>query len=120
MSEAVRKVQQGDVEWKTLPGGLRFKFLGVGAKFITAIGVAEPGGGETWHKHGPEFEETYYVLKGKGKLCWIEHGEEHTVEFQEGDCLYLDFGVENMFVNTGKEELWMLFSISNVAVMRVE
>ena len=118
MSQAAKKIQPGDLEWQTLPGGWKYKFIGRGGKFLTGLGVAEPGGGETWHKHGPEVEETYHVLKGQGKLCWKEDGTEHTIEFREGDCLYLDFGLENMFMNTGRDELWMLFNISNVARMR--
>ena len=119
MSQEVIKVRHADLsEWQKVPGGWNHKLIGKGAKFLTEIGYSEPGEGETWHKHGPEFEETYYVLKGTGKMSWKSDGKEFTVEFSEGDCLYLPFGLENMFVNTGKEKLWMLFTISNVAKMR--
>lgn len=118
MTKEVIKVKTQEVEWQTLPGGWRYKILGKGAKFLTAIGIAEPGGGETWHKHTSEFEETYYVLGGEGKITWKSDGKEFELEFAEGDCLYLPFGLENMFVNTGKGELQMLFTLTIVPKMR--
>jgi mannose-6-phosphate isomerase-like protein (cupin superfamily) len=69
------------LEWNIIAGGFKYKFIGVGEKFQTGIGVAEPGGGETWHKHTSEVEETYYVLKGKGTIWWRVGGKERTIEF---------------------------------------
>lgn len=112
----VTKVDQ--LEWQVLPGGFKYKFIAVGDKFMTGMGVAPPGGGETWHKHTPDVEETYYVLKGKGKIWWKSEGGEHSLEFSEGDSMYLPYGSENMFVNTGDGELLLLFNITKASKMR--
>jgi len=108
----------GELEWQELPGGFRHKFIAVGDRFLTGLGVASPGGGETWHKHAPEVEETYYVLKGRGRMAWRSNGAEHTLEFSEGDSMYLPYGCENMFVNTGEGELVLLFNITKADKMR--
>lgn len=108
----------GELEWRELPGGFRYKFIAVGDRFLMGIGVASPGGGEIWHKHAPEVEEIYYVLKGKGKIAWKLNDAEQALEFSEGDSLYLPYGCENMFVNTGEDELVMLFSITKAEKMR--
>lgn len=50
------------LEWQVLPGGFKYKFIARGDRFLTGIGVAQPGGGESWHTHTKEVEETYYVL----------------------------------------------------------
>jgi mannose-6-phosphate isomerase-like protein (cupin superfamily) len=118
MSQGVTKINAHQLEWNTMPGGWKYKILGKGGKFLTAMGVAEPGGGETWHKHTADCEETYYVLRGKGRISWRSEGKEYSLDFTEGDCLYLPFGMENMFVNRGTEELEMMFNISNVPKMR--
>ncbi len=110
------KVEQ--LEWQLLPGGFKYKFISRGDKFITGVGIASPGGGETWHKHTSEVEETYYVLKGRGKIWWRSDGKEYHLEFSEGDALYLPYGTENKFTNTGNEELWLLFNITNASRMR--
>ena len=73
------------------------------------IGVAQPGGGDTWHKPSEGLEETYYVLKGKGRIAWkSSDGQVNELEFPQGDALYLPCGVENMFINPGPDELWPL------------
>ena len=106
------------LDWQNLPGGFKYKFIAIGDKFVTGMGVAQPGGGETWHKHKPDVEETYYVLKGKGKIWWKSDGEEHVLEYSEGDSMYLPYGSENMFVNTGDGELLLLFNITKASEMR--
>jgi mannose-6-phosphate isomerase-like protein (cupin superfamily) len=106
------------LEWKDLPGGIRYKFVATGSRFMTGIGVAQPGSGETWHKHAEEVEETYYVIKGQGRISWKSNGEVHTLDFSAGDALYLPHGVENEFVNTGEDELRLLFNISKAEKMR--
>lgn len=107
-----------ELEWRELPGGFRYKFIAVGDRFLTGIGVAAPGGGESWHKHAPEVEETYYVLKGRGKIAWKSNDGEHALEFSKGDSMYLPYGCENMFINTGDEELVVLFNITKTGKMR--
>lgn len=101
-----------------LPGGFRYKWIAKGRKFLTGLGVAKPRGGESWHKHTEQVEETYYVLSGKGKIWWKSNGKTHSLEFAKGDALYLPRGAENRFVNTGKRELWLLFNITNARRMR--
>jgi len=110
------KVDQ--LEWQTLSGGFKYKFIATGGKFITGIGVAQPGSGETWHKHTDEVEESYYVLKGQGKISWKSDEKVHSLEFSAGDALYLPYGLDNEFVNTGDEELWLLFNITKAEKMR--
>ncbi len=110
------KVDQ--LEWQTLSGGIKYKFIATGDKFLTGIGVAQPGYGETWHKHTDEVEESYYVIKGQGKISWKSGKEEHSLDFSAGDAVYLPRGVENEFVNTGNDELWILFNITNAEKWR--
>jgi len=118
MGQEIILTKVGQLEWNTIAGGFKYKFIGVGEKFLTGLGVAEPGGGETWHKHTPEVEETYYVLKGKGKIWWRSGGREHSLEFSEGDSMYLPPGCENQFINTGTGELRLLFNITKASKMR--
>lgn len=118
MTDEIKLTRVGDLKWRELPGGFRYKFIAVGDRFLTGMGVAPPGGGETWHKHASEVEETYYVLKGKGRIAWRSNGIEHALEFSEGDAMYLPYGCENMFVNTGEGDLVLLFNITKTERMR--
>ena len=118
MRDDIILTRTSHLDWQNLPGGFKYKLIAIGDRFITGTGVAQPGGGETWHKHTPDVEETYYVLKGKGKIWWKSNGEEQLLEFSEGDALYLPYGTENKFVNTGNGELWLLFNITNASKMR--
>jgi mannose-6-phosphate isomerase-like protein (cupin superfamily) len=118
MGEGILVTRTERLDWHILPGGFKYKFIAVGEKFMTGLGVAQPGSGETWHKHRPDVEETYYVLKGKGKIWWKSGGEEYSLEFSEGDSMYLPYGSENMFVNTGDAELLLLFNITKAGKMR--
>lgn len=118
MNQDIRLTKVDDLEWKTLSGGFKYKIIAQGEKFMTGIGVAQPGHGETWHKHTEEVEETYYVLKGEGDMAWKSGGGEKRIKFAEGDAMYLPFGVENQFVNTGDTELWLLFTITRAEKLR--
>jgi oxalate decarboxylase/phosphoglucose isomerase-like protein (cupin superfamily) len=118
VGQGILLIKMDQLEWETVPGGFKVKVLARGDRFITGIGVGQPGGGETWHKHAAEVEETCYVLKGKGKASWKSNGEVNHIEFSEGDLLYFPYGIENMFVNTGHEDLWLLFSITNASKLR--
>ncbi len=40
------------------------------------------------------------------------------MDFAEGDAMYLTYGVENMFVNTGEGELWLIYTLTNVPKTR--
>lgn len=108
----------GDIEWESLSGGFKYKFIATGEKFLTGIGVAQPGSGETWHKHTAEVEETYYVLRGQGEIYWKSGDAVKKLKFSAGDSMYFPFGVENEFINTGDDELWLLFNITNAEKMR--
>jgi mannose-6-phosphate isomerase-like protein (cupin superfamily) len=118
MRDDIILTRTSHLDWQNLPGGFKYKLIAIGDRFITGTGVAQPGGGETWHKHTPDVEETYYVLKGKGKIWWKSNGEEQLLEFSEGDAMYLPYGSENMFVNTGDGELLLLFNITKASKMR--
>ena len=118
MEKGINHVKVDQLEWQKLPGGFKYKWIAKGDKFLTGLGVAEPGGGETWHKHTREVEETYYILKGQGRISWKADGKVYHQDFSEGDAFYLTFGSENEFVNTGKEELLLTFSITNAPKMR--
>jgi mannose-6-phosphate isomerase-like protein (cupin superfamily) len=118
MDQEIILTKVDEIEWKTLSGGFKYKIVAQGEKFMTGIGVAQPGSGETWHKHTDEVEETYYVLKGEGNMEWKSEGIVNRIKFIEGDAMYLPFGVENQFVNTGDTELWLLFNITRAAKLR--
>lgn len=106
------------LEWNDLAGGIRYKFVANGAGFMTGIGIAPPGSGETWHKHTDDVEETYYVLRGRGTISWKSDGEVRSLDFSAGDALYLPHGIENAFVNTGDDELHLLFNITRAEKLR--
>jgi len=121
-------VKPSDVEERTWPGG------GKGRKMITPdfpgsknlmIGIicADPGKSpHRWHTHTvdrgekneivyPEnFEEAYFIIKGKGNLTWKANGEEKDVVVEEGDAIYFPMKVaEHQVLNTGDEQLILLF-----------
>lgn len=118
MEKDIVVLKSGDIEWKSLSGGFKYKFIASGDKFMTGLGVAQPGDGEAWHKHTTEVEETYYVLRGQGEISWKSEGKLRKLSFAAGDAMYLPFGVENEFINTGKDELWLLFSITKAEKLR--
>ena len=118
MRDDIILTRTSQLDWQNLPGGFKYKLIAIGDKFITGMGVAQPGGGETWHKHTPGVEETYVVLKGKGRIWWRSEEGEHSLEFSEGDSMYLPYGSENRFVNTGDGELLLLFNITKVSKVR--
>jgi mannose-6-phosphate isomerase-like protein (cupin superfamily) len=118
MQKSVRLMKPVSLSSNELPGGLKYKLVATGSKFTTGIAVAEPGTGESWHKHTDEVEETYYIVKGQGRIAWKSDGDVHTLEFSSGDALYLPFGLENELVNTGKDELTIIFTITNATKSR--
>jgi mannose-6-phosphate isomerase-like protein (cupin superfamily) len=118
MNEEISLTKADDLEWKTLSGGFKYKIIAQGDKFMTGIGVAQPGSGETWHKHTDEVEETYYVLRGEGEMEWRVRDKVKRIKFTAGDAMYLPFGIENQFVNTGNTELLLLFNITRAAKLR--
>lgn len=119
MDKEITLIKANELEWETLSGGFKYKIIARGEKFVTGIGVAQPGDGESWHKHMDEVEETYYILQGEGEIAWkTGHGTVHKLRFSAGDSMYLPFGIENELVNTGETELWLLFNITAADKMR--
>jgi mannose-6-phosphate isomerase-like protein (cupin superfamily) len=118
MAHTVTLLKSAPLPWNELPGGLEYKLVATGSKFTTGLAVAKPGAGESWHKHTKEVEETYYIVKGQGRISWKADGTVHTLDFSSGDALYLPHGLENEFVNTGNDELMIVFTITNAAKAR--
>lgn len=118
MQNSVKLMKSAPLPWNELPGGLKYKLVATGTKFTTGIAVAKPGEGESWHKHTDEVEESYYIAKGQGRIAWKSDGNVHTLEFSSGDALYLPHGLENEFVNTGNDELMIIFTLTNAAKLR--
>ncbi len=118
MDQEITLVKADDLAWELLSGGFKYKIIARGEKFVTGIGVAQPGHGETWHKHTQEVEETYYVLRGEGEISWRSGGAVRKLRFSAGDAMYLPFGIENEFVNIGETELWLMFNITRAEKMR--
>lgn len=118
MSKDVILKKVDDIEWNTITGGFKYKIIAEGDKFMTGMGVAQPGAGETWHRHTDAVEETYYVLRGEGEMSWKADGKVSKVKFRAGDSMYLPFGCENEFINTGDGELWVLFNITKADRLR--
>lgn len=118
MDKDIVLLRSDEIEWKSLSGGFKYKFIASGEKFLTGLGVAQAGNGESWHKHTAEVEETYYVLRGKGEISWKSGKTVKKLRFSAGDAMYLPFGIENEFMNTGKDELWLLFNITKAEKMR--
>lgn len=64
--------------------------------------------GERQNEYPRDFEEYYFVLKGKCSVFWKIDGEEKQEQAAEGDLLFFPVGVvEHQVVNTGKETLVM-------------
>jgi mannose-6-phosphate isomerase-like protein (cupin superfamily) len=118
MSNSVVLTSAEQPSWQELDGGLKYRFVASGGKFRTGIAVMQPGMGEVWHRHADDVEETYYVLRGRGRISWKSDGMVSTIEFGSGDALYLPCGLENELKNIGSDELWIVFNITNAEKMR--
>lgn len=118
MNQQITIIRKDELPWESLTGGFKYKIIAEGEKFITGLGVAQPGDGETWHKHTDQVEETYYVLQGEGEMAWKSGETVQKLKFSAGDAMYLPFGIENEFVNTGETELWLLFNITRADKLR--
>ena len=66
-----------------------------------------------------EFSDLLTRLSQKREIDLCAHnGKEFDFEFSQGDSLYLPYGIENQFVNTGNKELVILYSITNASKTR--
>lgn len=98
-----------DIDGMELPAGRRTRVMigsnGViqGKHFCQGYVVIYPGGSIPLHEH--ETIETYTVLKGEGEMT--VDGETLTVK--EGDFVYVDENKPHALMNTGTQDLHMMF-----------
>ncbi len=83
------------------------KALGI-EKMVMIVGRFAPGERLVSHHHIEPTEEVYYVVRGKGTV-YIQN-EELPVE--EGMALSVAPGIRHYLVNTGEEELEMVFILA--------
>lgn len=115
-----------DVEW---PGGGKGRrmispLVPGSKKLLLGIIYVEPGkSAHRWHTHTydradtfeiiyPEdFEEAYFIVKGKGTVYWKIGDEVKQVEVEEGDAIYFPVGVvEHQLVNTGSDIMIVIYA----------
>jgi mannose-6-phosphate isomerase-like protein (cupin superfamily) len=82
--------------------GARDSIGGASSHSLAEI-VIRPGGSSAGHHH-LRSEETYYVLKGSGRL--VVDGEEH--QLSPGDACFIEVGERHQVFNDGEEELVLL------------
>lgn len=98
-----------DIEGTEYPAGRRTRVVvGVDSPlqaehFVQGIVMIHPGGAVPEHDH--ETEETYTILSGTGEMTV---GDE-TKPVKENDVIYMKPFVKHGLVNTGKEEMKMMF-----------
>jgi len=99
-------------------GGGKTKYLlteeTAGCKYANlCIFLAEPGQGSSWHTHPQETEEEeyLYILKGEGTLYYKQGGEDHEIQFKQGDGIFTGH-LTHYIKNTGTEPLSIYFSIA--------
>ena len=100
---AVAVVNLADVEPIELPQGSWSKMLAHGGSSSLGYSVFTPGTELAPVKH--ETEEVAYVVAGSGELRL----DEEAVPFREGDALHIPPGVWHAVVNTGDEDVVMVF-----------
>ena len=74
-----------------------------GEYFCQGYVVIYPGGAIPLHDHVTV--ETYTIIKGMGEIT--VDGE--TEPIGEGECVYIDGGKSHGLVNTGKEDMHLMF-----------
>lgn len=98
-----------DIEGMEFPTGRRTRVMygenGAinGEYFCQGYVVIYPGGSIPIHDH--ETIETYTIIKGRGEMTIGE--ETETVE--TGDSVYIDRNLPHGLVNTGTEDMHMMF-----------
>ncbi len=105
----MRKVNIFNIEGTEYPAGRRTRVIlgdnGAinGDYFCQGYVVIYPGGSVPAHEHITV--ESYTILKGIGEMTI---GNE-TVAAVEGDCFYIEKNEIHSLVNTGNEDLHMMF-----------
>lgn len=98
-----------DIEGTEFPAGRRTRVIigqnGAinGEYFCQGYVVIYPGGGIPAHDH--ETVETYTILKGRGQMTV----DKETQNIREGDTVYIESGKSHGLVNTGDEDMHMMF-----------
>ena len=98
-----------DIEGTEFPAGRRTRVIigenGAidGDYFCQGYVVVHPGGSVPLHDHVTV--ETYTILRGQGEMT--VDGE--TEKVKEGDTVYIRSGQSHGLVNTGREEMHMMF-----------
>lgn len=106
-----------DIEGMTLPAGRNTKvFVGpqseiTAEQFVQGYVTIFPGGGIPAHDHGNE--ETYTILSGEGTM--EVDGESKQVV--AGDCVYVTSGQKHSLINTGSENMIMMFVYSPATIV---
>jgi quercetin dioxygenase-like cupin family protein len=100
---AVAVVNVDDVEPIELPQGSWSKMLAHGGASSLGYSVFTPGTELSPVRH--ETEEVAYVVSGSGELRL----DEEAVPFREGDALHIPAGVWHAVVNTGDQDVVMVF-----------
>lgn len=105
----MKKFNLFEIEGTEFPAGRRTRvMLGDNGAvkseyFCQGYVVIYPGGSVPLHDH--ETVESYTILKGEGEMTI---GEE-TLAVKPGDCAYVDRMLPHSLVNTGSEDMHMMF-----------
>jgi mannose-6-phosphate isomerase-like protein (cupin superfamily) len=105
----MKKFNVFDIEGTEFPSGRRTRvMLGDNGAvkseyFCQGYVVIHPGGSVPLHDH--ETIESYTILQGTGE---ITVGEEKAAVIK-GDCIYVDRMLPHALVNTGDEDMHMMF-----------
>ena len=105
----MKKFNLFEIEGMEFPAGRRTRVMlgDNGAEkseyFCQGYVVIYPGGSVPLHDH--ETVESYTILKGNGEMTV---GDE-TLPARPGDCVYVDRMLPHSLVNTGTEDMHMMF-----------
>ncbi len=105
----MKKVNIFQIEGVEYPAGRRTRvILGdngalPGELFCQGYVVIYPGGSIPLHEHPTV--ESYTIIKGRGEMTL--NGEVE--ELVEGDCVFVDKGLEHGLKNNSKEDLHLMF-----------
>lgn len=105
----MKKVNIFDIEGTEFPAGRRTRVIigenGAinGEYFCQGYVVIHKGGSIPMHEHISI--ETYTIIRGEGEMT--VDGE--TVKVVPGDCVYIDKNKHHELINTGEEDLHMMF-----------
>ena len=103
MGASVSVVKLADVEPIELPRGSWSRMVVKGEQSSLGYSVFTPGTELASVCH--ETEEVAYVVSGTGELRL----EDGAVPFREGDALHIPAGLWHAVVNTGEEDVIMVF-----------